>query len=67
MQIFSERLKDLRQEKNLSLDQLGKILNVDHTTISRWEKGTITPGIDHLYNLAVYFQVSCDYLVGLED
>ena len=64
---FAERLKELRTEKSLSTVALGKILNVSNSTICRWEKCEIIPTITHLYNIAVYFGVSADYLIGLED
>lgn len=65
--VFGERLKDLRQERNLSALKLSRELGVDDTTIGRWEKGLMVPNIVHLYRIAVYFGVSADYLIGLED
>ena len=67
MQIFCERLKELRQEKNISTIELGQVLGVNSSTISRWENGIISPSIDFLYQLAKYFDVTADYLIGLED
>lgn len=67
MLVFKERLKELRLENELSAKELGKILGVRDTTILRWEKGIIIPSIEHLYNIAKYFNVSADYLIGLED
>lgn len=67
MKIFSERLKELRKENNLTTTQLGKLLKVNNSTISRWENGSIIPSIEQLYNIAVYFKVSSDYLLGLKD
>ena len=67
MKIFSERLKELRLEKELSAVKLGKILGVSDSTIIRWENNTITPTIEHLYNIAKFFNVSSDFLLGLED
>ena len=64
---FAERLKDLRKENNLSTIQLGNALGVGDSTISRWENGLRVPSIDHLYNIATFFKVSSDYLIGLED
>lgn len=64
---FQARLKELRQENNLTSLALSKILKVSHSTILRWEKGEILPSIEHLYNIAIYFGVSSDYLLGLED
>lgn len=65
--VFAERLRDLRTEKNLSTVSLGKILNVSNSTVCRWEKCEIIPSITHLYHIALYFGVSSDYLIGLED
>ena len=67
MNIFCERFKELRKEKNLSTIELGNILNVSNSTITRWENGNIIPSIEHLYHIAVFFDVSADYLLGLED
>jgi len=67
MQIFCERFKELRKEQKLSTVELGKVLNVDHSTILRWEKGERVPSIEHLYNIAKFFGVTADYLIGLSD
>lgn len=67
MKVFCERLKELRQEKKLSTTALAEILKVNNSTISRWENGLIVPSIIQLYNIAVFFDVSSDYLLGLED
>ena len=67
MEKFCERFKELRKENNLSTVELGKKLAVSNSTITRWENGTIIPSIEHLYNIAVLFNVSADYLLGLED
>ena len=64
---FAERLKDLRMEKNLSTVALGKELNVSNSTVCRWEKREIVPSITHLYKIAIFFGISADYLIGLED
>ena len=67
MKIFCERLKELRAEKGISSKELGKELHVSGSTIIRWENGVIVPSIDNLLNIAVFFKVSSDYLIGLED
>ena len=64
---FCERLKELRLENGLSTSKLGEALKVTHATISRWENGKISPTIDNLYNIALYFKASADYLIGLEN
>ena len=65
--VFGERLKDLRVERGLASTTLAKELGVRDTTILRWEKGIMIPTIIYLYRIAVYFGVSADYLIGLED
>lgn len=65
--VFAEKLRELRMEKNLSTVALGKELNVSNSTICRWEKCEIVPTITHLHKVAMFFCVSTDYLLGLED
>lgn len=67
MEKFRKRLREIRTENKMTTMQLGAVLGVSHTTIGRWEKGEILPSIEHLYNIAKYFGVSADYLLGLED
>ena len=64
---FGKKLKELRKEQNLTATTLAEKLGVRDTTILRWEKGLMVPNIIHLYRIAVYFGVSADYLIGLED
>ena len=67
MEIFAQRLKSLREEKNLSLKQLAKELNVSDVAIGRWEKMLRVPNIIELKKIAQFFNVSADYLLGLQE
>ena len=67
MQIFGERLRDLRQERNLSLMQLAKLTQISNATLCRWENNTVDVKGAELVILAKFFGVSTDYLLGLED
>ncbi len=67
MNRFSQRLTELRKEKNLSQDKLAKQLNIKQQTVSSWEKGEREPDFDMLITLAKVFNVSTDYLLGLTD
>ncbi len=67
MKIFSERLRELRQEKGLSMKQLAKELNTTDAAISNWENGINEPKISYLKSIAEYFDVTADYLLGLDD
>ena len=63
---FCENFKYLRQEKNIGQVQLAKELGVSKGIISMWENGLREPTMSSLILLSKYFNVSIDYLVGLE-
>ena len=67
MKIFQERIKELRKEKGLLQKDLAKTLKTTNSSISDWEKGRSQPDLQTLANLARFFEVSVDYLLGLED
>ncbi len=52
---FSENLKNLRQSKNLTQNQLAQTLGVDQRTISAWEKGICEPSFEILAKLCELF------------
>lgn len=64
--MFSERLKELRNTINFTQVDLAKELNVTKQCVSNWENNNIQPSIDMLIKTAKYFNVSTDYLLGLE-
>ena len=66
-EIFAERLKELRLEKELGQEGLAQELGLSHGIISLWENGLREPKMSNLILLAKYFGVTMDYLVGLED
>ena len=63
---FAERLKELRQERGLSIMALGKEIDVSDATICRWENGVSDIKSDQLVALAGFFGVSTDFLLGIE-
>jgi transcriptional regulator with XRE-family HTH domain len=67
MSIFGKRLKELRNEKDLTQEKLGQIFNVRKGTISNWENGNRFPNEETLIKLADFFDVSVDYLLGRTD
>lgn len=64
---FSEKLKELRTEKNVGQVELAKAINVSKGIISLWENGLREPKLSNLIALAKYFKVTIDCLAGLED
>ena len=67
MEIFSERIKELRQECGLTQAALGDILGLKRYAIYSYEKGRACPEMKGLIALADYFGVSMDYLAGRTD
>lgn len=65
--IFFDRLKELRIEKGIGQIELAKAINVSKGIISLWENGLREPKLSNLIALAKFFEVSLDYLVGLEN
>ncbi len=65
--MLGERLKKLRRDKKLTQEQLGKKVNVTKVSISGYENGNRTPDTETLQNLADFFGVSTDYLLGRSD
>lgn len=62
--MLSNTLRKLRKENKLSQAKLGKILNLSQRTISSYENGERFPDEITLNNIADYFNVSMDYLLG---
>lgn len=62
---MTNRLKELRQKNNLTLEKLGQKVNIPKNTLSRYESGKREPKIETWKKLADYFNVSTSYLMGL--
>lgn len=60
-----KRLKELREQKNLTQAQLSKFLNISASTIGMYEQGRRFPDENLLKHISQYFNVSIDYLLGL--
>lgn len=63
--IFKEHLQQLIQTRNLSAKALGEEINVTPATLSRYLSGNRTPDLPYVVKLAQYFNVSIDWLLGL--
>ena len=64
---IAKRLKQIRLEKKLSQNEVALGIGVDISSISYWESGRYEPKATYIYRLANFFNVSSDYLLGLED
>lgn len=67
MSAFAERLKLLRQSRNMTQARLAQLLEVDPRAYSRWEKGSNIPHLDTLVKIADVLQVTLDELVGRKE
>lgn len=64
---FNVRLKALRQKHKLTQSELADILGLKPTAISNYESKRNEPSFEKLIALSKYFDVSCDYLLGVSD
>ena len=62
-----QRLKDFREDKDISQKKMAEILNVAQTTYSNYELGKINIPLNTLKKLALFFDTSIDYLLELTD
>ena len=65
--LFSERVKNLRKERNLKQSDIAEPLGVTVTWLSDIERGRRTTTLEKAVELAEFFGVSLDYLVGRTD
>lgn len=59
------RLKDIREDNDLSQEKMAQILHVKRSAYSLWELGISIIPFNHLYDFASYFNLSIDYVIGL--
>ena len=64
---FSENLKYLRKSVQYTQKKLADYLGLSANTVCEWEKGRSEPSIATIKKMAELFDVSADYLLGLED
>jgi len=71
---LAERIKELRAERDLTMDMLVADMKLqfpdiklDKSMLSRWERGENDPTLENAKYLSIYFNVSLDYLIGLTD
>ena len=62
-----KRIRDLREDKDLSQSKIAQYLKIHQTTYSDYELGKLNIPIDVLIKLAKYYDTSIDYIVGLTD
>ena len=61
---MNNRLAQLREERELSQEDVGKIVNAAQNTVSQWERGARGISSEMLIRLSDFYKVSIDYLLG---
>ncbi len=62
--MYFQRLKDLREDRDLNQTEVAKLLFTSQTVYSRYERGALTIPVEHLLILADFYNVSTDYILG---
>ena len=62
--MYENRLRDLREDRDLKQKEIAKLLQIHQTTYSDYELGRLNIPIGVLHTLADYYCVSVDYLLG---
>ncbi len=65
--ISQNRIKSLREDRDLKQIDVAKITGIDQRSLSNYETGKTKPDSDTIIRLADFFGVSCDYLLGVTD
>lgn len=64
---FKEILKEFLEENNLTQVAFAKKIGVKQSQVSEWLKGKAKPGYDLLKNIAIAFDISADYFLGIKE
>ena len=62
--MYQNRLRDVREDKDLKQKELAELLKIHQTTYSDYERGNLNIPIATLHILADFYNVSTDYLLG---
>lgn len=65
--MYGKRIRECRNEKGLTQTELAEKLSTTQSTIGKYEREELQPNIDTLILICKLFEVSADYIIGLED
>lgn len=65
--MYGERLKTARKNANLTLEQVGQMMNTTHATVSRYENEKRRVETETLKQFCIIYNVSADYILGLPE
>lgn len=67
MLIYGQRIRELREERGISMMSLAKAIGVSDTAVCKWENQISEPKLSYVMKLSDYFNCSADYLIGRSD
>ena len=67
MEMFFQRLQDLRNDKDKTQEEIGELLDLHREVYGRYERGNVEIPVWAVLKLADYYGVSTDYILGLTD
>lgn len=62
--MYFQRLRDLREDRDMNQTEIANLLFTSQTVYSRYERGALTIPVEHLILLADFYNVSTDYILG---
>ena len=62
-----ERIRNLREDKDLNQSEIAHILNISQSTYSRYENGNLDVPTEVLISLSKFYKVTVDYILGLTE
>ena len=65
--MIANRIKKLRESAGMTQAELAKQLGLTRSGVNAWEMGITVPSTQYIVELAQFFKISADYLLGLED
>ena len=67
MKTYVERIRELREDNDLTQREIARYLGTTQQVYSRYEKGENEIPVRHIVSLCRYYRVSADYMLGLRD
>ena len=65
--MVADRIKNLREQKKITQSELAKQLGITRSSVNAWEMGISVPSTQYIVELANIFQVSTDFLLGVNN
>ena len=65
MKVIADKIKTLREKKGVTQSALANTLGITRSAVNAWEMGITVPSTQYVVELAKFFNVSADYLLGL--